>query len=762
MGDTTKHATRLPSGQHRAGRRGLVIALDSALALGTAALGLAASAGTSSATTPPPTGWASTEVPVPTPPGPYTGSGGPKPFIDNEACAGNGTCVLGGEFLDASNHQQALITTDTTTGPPSSVVAPIPSDAAADPVAEVYNVARTYTGQIFAGGGYKNGSDDTRPFIDQWTPSGWVLDTLPVPAGVATSQFAYIDDVTSAPTTCVAVGGYGGFKDSQPWADEWSAGSWHALAVSAGPAGATSAELDYVSCPSDGSCVAVGDDKNPSGTGLYVDTLSGGALSTVALPSPSDSEASPNVDLQVGDISCTSLTSCVVGGGYANTSGQNEPLLEQLSASGWQTQITPMPSDAGTGSDTDAAIAAVSCTADGTCQAVGYYEQSSTVTAGLIETWSGSSWTPLSAPTPSTADGNASLSDVSCTSDRACVAVGDYTATPTGFITSGNEKPLVETLSGTSSGHTLAAPTWTPSVAPLPSNAGTGSNGLHEVSCPVGGACYAVATYQDNETTSEQQAAIDTYTPPQGYTESASDGGLFNYGSTYYGSASQLPLNKPIVGMAATASGKGYWQVATDGGIFNYGDAGYFGSASQMPLNKPIVGMAATPDGGGYWEVASDGGIFNYGDAGFYGSAGSIALNKPIVGMAATPDGKGYWLVASDGGIFAYGDAPFYGSMGGKPLNKPIVGIASSGSGGGYWEVASDGGLFAFGDAPYQGSAGSIALNKPVVGIVATYDAQGYWEIATDGGLFNYGDASFLGSAASQPLVKPVVGGAPL
>ena len=75
------------------------------------------------------------------------------------------------------------------------------------------------------------------------------------------------------------------------------------------------------------------------------------------------------------------------------------------------------------------------------------------------------------------------------------------------------------------------------------------------------------------------------------------------------------------------------------------------------PLNKPIVGMAATPDGGGYWLVASDGGIFAFGDARFYGSTGAITLNQPIVGMRATPDGSGYWLVAADGGIFAFGDA---------------------------------------------------------------------------------------------------------
>jgi hypothetical protein len=77
--------------------------------------------------------------------------------------------------------------------------------------------------------------------------------------------------------------------------------------------------------------------------------------------------------------------------------------------------------------------------------------------------------------------------------------------------------------------------------------------------------------------------------------------------------------------------------VASDGGIFNYGDAVFHGSAGGLPLNKPIVGMAATPDGGGYWLVASDGGIFNYGDAVFQGSAGGLPLNAPIVALANDP-----------------------------------------------------------------------------------------------------------------------------
>ena len=104
----------------------------------------------------------------------------------------------------------------------------------------------------------------------------------------------------------------------------------------------------------------------------------------------------------------------------------------------------------------------------------------------------------------------------------------------------------------------------------------------------------------------------------------------------------------------------------------------FHGSMGGKPLNKPIVGMAASPDGLGYWLVASDGGIFNFGDAGFYGSAGGTPLNKPAVGIAASPDGRGYWIAATDGGIFNYGDANFYGSEGGTVLNKPVVGVASA------------------------------------------------------------------------------------
>jgi hypothetical protein len=251
-------------------------------------------------------------------------------------------------------------------------------------------------------------------------------------------------------------------------------------------------------------------------------------------------------------------------------------------------------------------------------------------------------------------------------------------------------------------------------------------------------------------------AASNSFTHP-GYWLAASDGGVYHYGTADLGSMRGTPLNRPVVGGAATANGLGFRLVASDGGVFSFGNAPYYGSTGGIRLNQPIVGMATDPATGGYWLVASDGGIFAF-HAPFFGSTGAIRLARPVVGMAATPDAKGYWLVASDGGIFAFGDAHFYGSTGAIRLARPVVGMASAAGGRGYWLVASDGGIFAFGVAPYKGSTGNVALAQPIVGMAGTADGRGYWMVARDGGIFAFGDAPFEGSTGGNMGPAPIVG----
>ena len=253
---------------------------------------------------------------------------------------------------------------------------------------------------------------------------------------------------------------------------------------------------------------------------------------------------------------------------------------------------------------------------------------------------------------------------------------------------------------------------------------------------------------------------VATHDPThRGYWLAATDGGIFAFGTPFYGAGTG---GSPIFGgFAASPGGIGYGLATSSGSIlpFSRQPAGAC-SGTLPPLNRPIVGMAAAPQGDGCWLVASDGGVFGVGpQAPFYGSAGDLTLNRPVVGMASNPDGDGYYLVASDGGIFTYGPGVvFQGSMGGQHLNQPIVGMAVDPSTGGYWLVASDGGIFAFG-APFFGSLGAQHLNQPIVGFAAAPGGDGYYLVAADGGVFTFGPgAVFQGSTGSLHLSRPIIG----
>jgi hypothetical protein len=245
---------------------------------------------------------------------------------------------------------------------------------------------------------------------------------------------------------------------------------------------------------------------------------------------------------------------------------------------------------------------------------------------------------------------------------------------------------------------------------------------------------------------------VDDEVSPQGYWFVASDGGIFAFGNAgFFGSTGNLRLRQPIVGMAATPSGKGYWLVAADGGIFAFGDAGFYGSTGNLNLNQPIVGMASTPSGKGYWFVARDGGIFGFGDARFFGAASNPAA--PIVGMAASPTGNGYWCIGRDGRVYGFGDARDLGRPAGA---APVAGLVASRSGNGYWIAGADGSVSAFGDARGLGGTGNLA--QPVVGLAASPKGGGYWLVARDGGIFSFGDARFYGSTGNIRLNQPIVG----
>jgi hypothetical protein len=250
------------------------------------------------------------------------------------------------------------------------------------------------------------------------------------------------------------------------------------------------------------------------------------------------------------------------------------------------------------------------------------------------------------------------------------------------------------------------------------------------------------------------------------YTLGAADGGVFNFGTAFYGSAAGTAELFPYVGVAAAPGGQGYW-LADGAGRVPQGpelsghafgpNAAFFGDASGHVLARPVVGIAASPRGDGYWLVAADGGVFNYGPgAAFYGSAGRLHLSTAIVGIAAAPAGDGYYLAGRDGGVFCFGAGTrFDGSAAGKS-KQPIVGIAVDPSTGGYWVVSAGGSVFSFG-APNFGSASGLSLSKPIVAIAAVPGGGGYYLVGRDGGVFAFGPgARFRGSMGNRHLNKPI------
>ena len=648
----------------------------------------------------------------------------------------------------------------------TGITAPLPTgpDAPASNPDVIANAVSCASAVSCVAGGYYQDSSTSAPLLETYAHGSWSAVEAPLPGDAASTTDAQVNGV-SCPTdgSCVAVGRYSNSSGgTDAFIDILSGGHWSTLqapvpgdAVAEASAGTY---LKSVDCTDASACVAVGWYRNAAGTVGLADTLSGGSWSPTALPQPAD--AATKQETLPLSVSCPSVGPCAAAGIYDNSSGRSQAYLLSQGSGGWSAQDAPLPAGAASGSSGDSYLFSMSC-AVATCEAAGAYKDTSSHTQGFVERLVSGTWSVTEAPVPANANATPSafLKDVSCTFDG-CVAVGSYEDSAAGT------RPLVVT--------TNAVGVTTATEGPQPADAATGSSidgSLFTVSCLSLNNCTAVGDYG---TSSGGTAPLIDHGSAAGWTNTVAplpadaqtgSGAQGEHDVVSCPSRGSCAAFGSYVDTSSHTQGllgnftppEGYWTNASDGGIFNYGSAQFYGSAGSLHLNQPMVGMTATPGNGGYWQVASDGGIFAYGDAPFYGSRGGQPLNKPIVGMAATPDGGGYWLVASDGGIFSYGDAQFYGSTGALKLNKPIVGMAATPDGGGYWLVASDGGIFSYGDALFFGSRGGQPLNKPIVGMAATATGLGYWLVASDGGIFSYGDAQFYGSTGSITLNKPIV-----
>jgi hypothetical protein len=173
--------------------------------------------------------------------------------------------------------------------------------------------------------------------------------------------------------------------------------------------------LSAVSCSSPTNCVAVGERNTRKGLELPASTSFDGRRWTSAVDIPPF-----NPGAVIYDITCVSRSFCVAVGYQRDQAGTALTLVARFDGRRWTDMPTPNWAT-GNGSDADE-LNSISCSSDRDCVAVGDYYHNS-VDSSLAEDFNGNSWRIV--PTPSPGRKTTVLNSVSC-DFMSCMAVGYY------------------------------------------------------------------------------------------------------------------------------------------------------------------------------------------------------------------------------------------------------------------------------------------------------------------------------------------------
>ncbi len=471
-------------------------------------------------------------------------------------------------------------------------------------------------------------------------------ETVPLPAGASTAVPApgNIETISCPSAGACAAGGYyyDTTSDQQALAETETGGVWTATKVNLGGVSANSdpfAELQQVSCPSAGSCVAVGDYEDSSHVqqGMVV-TQSGGTWTAAKVTLPSGAAADPQVEFD--GLTCPSAGNCVAVGFYGDGAGEQQGLILTEANGSWTSDKVSLSGLGVSATDPDVLLTALSCPDASDCVAVGSYWDTSNHSQDLMLSDTSGAWTAHKADLsklPSVGSNPyANLSAVSCTSAGNCAAVGTYT--------DGSSRTQALVVSE-------SAGTWSAaSKVTLPSNAnpsGADSDtALNAVSCSSASNCTAVGSY---DATSNAVEGLEV----------TENGGVWSAG---------LEASLPVAGAANPYMRLDSVTCATGGNCLASG--GYVSgggayeelvlaeaSGSWTAAATPVLTDAQATLGGAHIACSQDGYCAVAGDAPSGGAAGvsPFLLDAPagVTTPSASPSNAGAsvtWGAPSDDG----------------------------------------------------------------------------------------------------------------
>ena len=274
----------------------------------------------------------------------------------------------------------------------------------------LYGVSCPSSGSCFAVG-YHSTVSGVRSLVEHWNGSNWSIMASPDPKGTIQDYLRGVSCVST--TSCFAVGNYSTVAiGSDTVVEHWNGKRWSILR-SPDPAGASSTILRGVSCPSARSCFAVGEYSLNSTTRTLAEHWNGQRWSIVASPNPSGSSVSA-----LNAVSCPTTGSCFAVGSRGSTSSKG--LVEHWNGNSWGFLLSPNRSSA-----TSSTLYAIACPSARSCFAVGHFSRRGGIFDTQVEHWNGTQWGLMAAPDIAVSN-NTSLTGIACPSTRSCFAVGYF------------------------------------------------------------------------------------------------------------------------------------------------------------------------------------------------------------------------------------------------------------------------------------------------------------------------------------------------
>jgi hypothetical protein len=298
----------------------------------------------------------------------------------------------------------------------------------------------------------------------------------------------------TADGSCTAGGDYQATgQPILPMAATQTHGRWSRgipLVLPAGAAAQPYAQVNGIACRSTGNCVAVGDYQYGRSHRLqaFIATEYNGRWARAFTPRLPANVSSPS-SAQLEAVACARDGSCAAVGSYQDSSGNVQTMALAKPAAGPWRQATEIASPPNAAANPDPFMTGIACSGPGTCAAVGNYSVSPSKFEAMGASESRGTWhqaTEIAAPRGALASTFTAINAISCLPSGLCLGVGQYAISAT------QSRAMAVTESKGRFGGAVP-------ITALPRGASPhASTYLLGVSCRPSGICFAVGGGRNN------------------------------------------------------------------------------------------------------------------------------------------------------------------------------------------------------------------------------------------------------------------------